>query len=95
MGMETLRVMGRNTQGVRLIRINDGDSISSVAKIDIEPEIADGATEEAPAIDPNLIITAENADILEDAVDLDEEEDDADPDDGEEALSDEDEPSDE
>lgn len=28
-----LRVMGRNTQGVRLIRLNDGDEVTSVAKI--------------------------------------------------------------
>ena len=28
-----LRVMGRNTQGVRLIKIKDGDSIASVAKV--------------------------------------------------------------
>ena len=33
-----LRVMGRATQGVRLIRISDGDAISSVAKIDVEDE---------------------------------------------------------
>ena len=29
-----LRVMGRATQGVRLIRINEGDEISSVEKIE-------------------------------------------------------------
>ena len=34
MAVNTLRVMGRATQGVKLIRINDGDSISSVAKIE-------------------------------------------------------------
>jgi DNA gyrase subunit A len=33
-----LRVMGRATQGVRLLRINEGDAISSVAKIDVEDE---------------------------------------------------------
>lgn len=31
--VSTLRVMGRNTQGVRLIRLNEGDSITSIAKI--------------------------------------------------------------
>jgi DNA gyrase subunit A len=31
MGLESLRIVGRNTQGVRLLRINDGDAISSVA----------------------------------------------------------------
>lgn len=33
-----LRVMGRATQGVRLIKINDGDSIAAVAKVDVEDE---------------------------------------------------------
>ncbi len=34
MEVAELRVMGRNTQGVRLIRLNDDDEISSVAKIE-------------------------------------------------------------
>ena len=33
LSVDTLRVMGRATQGVRLIRLNDGDTISSVEKI--------------------------------------------------------------
>jgi len=31
--VSTLRVMGRNTQGVRLIRLNEGDAITSIAKL--------------------------------------------------------------
>ena len=45
----TIRVMGRNTQGVRLIKISEGDSIASVAKVeqfeadgDVEDLIEDG-----------------------------------------------------
>ncbi len=40
MGVDTVRVMGRATQGVKLIRLNDGDEISSVEKIENfeEPE---------------------------------------------------------
>jgi DNA gyrase subunit A len=34
MAISDLRVMGRATQGVRLVRLNDGDEISSVAKIE-------------------------------------------------------------
>ena len=34
MGVNTVRVMGRATQGVKLIRLNDGDEISSVEKIE-------------------------------------------------------------
>jgi DNA gyrase subunit A len=44
-----LRVMGRNTQGVRLIRLNNDDEISSIAKIEMEDEeevIIDGAATE-------------------------------------------------
>jgi DNA gyrase subunit A len=44
--VEELRVMGRATQGVRLIKLNDDDSISSVAKI----ENLDGP--EIPIIEP-------------------------------------------
>lgn len=33
LGLDKLRVTGRATQGVKLIRLNDGDEISSVAKI--------------------------------------------------------------
>jgi DNA gyrase subunit A len=45
MTVADLRVMGRNTQGVRLIRLNDDDEISSIARIDIQEE----ASEEAGA----------------------------------------------
>jgi len=34
LAVEGLRVMGRATQGVRLIRITEGDAISSVAKVE-------------------------------------------------------------
>ena len=43
MPMTELRVMGRATQGVRLIRLNEGDTIASVAKVEnelIEQELA-------------------------------------------------------
>ena len=48
MAVESLRVMGRATQGVRLIKVNENDSISSVEKveqideIDIEVEEEEG-----------------------------------------------------
>jgi DNA gyrase subunit A len=31
--------MGRATQGVRLIKINEGDSIAAVAKVEVEAEV--------------------------------------------------------
>ncbi len=53
MNVSDLRVMGRATQGVRLINIQDNDSIAAVTKVDhedeTETEVAiDGANPEAP-----------------------------------------------
>jgi DNA gyrase subunit A len=48
-----LRVMGRATQGVRLIRLNDDDMISSVAKI----EVAEG--EEVEPIENTTVVVAD------------------------------------
>lgn len=38
MAVGNLRVMGRATQGVRLITINEGDAIAAVTKVDVEEE---------------------------------------------------------
>ena len=38
MGIDELRVMGRATQGVRLINLRDGDRIASVTRIQKDPE---------------------------------------------------------
>lgn len=67
-----LRVMGRNTQGVRLINIKGNDSIAAVAKVmrdeDDENEMDDELKKDLLAVDEN--------DILEDVVDEIEEDDD-------------------
>jgi len=34
MDVAAISVLGRATQGVRLIKLNDGDSIAAVAKVD-------------------------------------------------------------
>ena len=69
-----LRVMGRNTQGVRLINIKGTDSIAAVAKVmrdeDEETEIDEELKKDLLAVDEN--------DILEDVVDDVEEDDDDD-----------------
>jgi DNA gyrase subunit A len=41
MAVEDLRVMGRATQGVRLINIKDNDSIAAVAKVMKEEDVED------------------------------------------------------
>jgi DNA gyrase subunit A len=46
MAVENLRVMGRATQGVRLINIKDSDSIAAVAKVAHEEEIEEGFEED-------------------------------------------------
>lgn len=46
MGIASLRVMGRATQGVRLMRLNEGDEISSIAKIErLEDEEVEDITD--------------------------------------------------
>jgi len=50
--MDDIKVQGRATQGVRLIRLDDDDVIGAVAKIEIDPETSiEGAGE--PDIDPD------------------------------------------
>ncbi|RLD45602.1 MAG: DNA gyrase subunit A [Bacteroidetes bacterium] len=47
MAVEDMRVMGRATQGVRLIKLNEGDEIAAVAKIEISAdEYAENLLEE-------------------------------------------------
>jgi DNA gyrase subunit A len=53
MNVSDLRVMGRATQGVRLINIQDSDSIAAVTKVDHEDEVesevvVDGTSPDAP-----------------------------------------------
>jgi DNA gyrase subunit A len=48
--VQEIRVVGRNTQGVRIMNLNEGDRIASLAKIarEDEPPEAEQASEEAP-----------------------------------------------
>jgi DNA gyrase subunit A len=46
MGMEDVRVMGRATQGVRLIRLEDDDDIAAVAKVDIQEGVKEDLLDE-------------------------------------------------
>ena len=61
-GVDTLRVMGRATQGVKLIRLRDEDSIASVAKVS-KFEDEDTAQEGEDVIEANADeVTNSNAD---------------------------------
>jgi len=55
-----VRVMGRATQGVRLIRLNDTDEISSIEKIE---NIIDEIENQLPESDQNLDTSIDNNDI--------------------------------
>jgi len=48
MAVDGISVMGRNTQGVRLINLKDGDEIADVARMDASDE------EEETEADPNI-----------------------------------------
>jgi DNA gyrase subunit A len=42
LGVKDLRVMGRATQGVRLINLRDEDAIASVAKVEVDESPEEG-----------------------------------------------------
>ncbi|MGL1885194.1 MAG: DNA gyrase subunit A [Reichenbachiella sp.] len=68
MAVETLRVMGRATQGVRLIKLNEKDEISSVEKIErIESDEVDGEVEgeETPKDQDSSTDSSENTENQE------------------------------
>ena len=50
MGVDTLRVMGRATQGVRLITLRKGDEIASIAKVPASEEEEEGEVLDAEGI---------------------------------------------
>lgn len=54
MGVDTLRVMGRATQGVRLINLRSGDEIASIAKVPASEE-----EEEVLDAEGNIIVATE------------------------------------
>jgi DNA gyrase subunit A len=59
MAVSNLRVMGRATQGVKLINIQDNDSIAAVTKVDHEEEVEtvveEGVTPETPTDNTTIV----------------------------------------
>lgn len=45
MGMDEMRVMGRNTQGVRLINLKKNDEIAAIAKVEMDKEVEEESEE--------------------------------------------------
>jgi DNA gyrase subunit A len=51
MSVQDLRVMGRATQGVRLINLKDGDSIASIAMAEREEDGVGGENEDETIVE--------------------------------------------
>ncbi len=49
LAISELRVIGRATQGVRLINMKEGDEIAAVSKVEVEEEIEESTTMETPS----------------------------------------------
>ncbi|ROI05638.1 DNA gyrase subunit A [Chryseobacterium sp. G0240] len=45
MGMDEMRVMGRNTQGVRVINLKKNDEIAAIAKVEMDKDVEDESEE--------------------------------------------------
>lgn len=45
MNMDEMRVMGRNTQGVKMINLKKNDEIAAIAKVEMDKEVADDSEE--------------------------------------------------
>lgn len=58
-GLDEIRVMGRATQGVRLINLKNNDEIAAIAKVEVEEEVED----------ENEELTDENGTVLENNTD--------------------------
>ncbi|WP_294224450.1 DNA gyrase subunit A [uncultured Chryseobacterium sp.] len=49
MNMDEMRVMGRNTQGVRLINLKKNDEIAAIAKVEMDKDVEEEITEDEGA----------------------------------------------
>jgi len=65
LGVAELRIVGRATQGVRLINIREGDAIAAVTKVEIEEEIIDESSENIDSEIINQDITESSEIIIE------------------------------
>jgi DNA gyrase subunit A len=53
-GVKAIRVMGRNTQGVRVINLKEGDSIADIAKVVVESSEVNGNGKKDDTPEPEL-----------------------------------------
>ena len=59
MNMDNMRVMGRNTQGVRMINLRKDDEIAAIAKVEMDKEVEEEIDENAEISDSNHPETSE------------------------------------
>jgi DNA gyrase subunit A len=69
LNVSDIRTIGRATQGVRLIKLNEGDQISSVAKVEMDTaeEIVDAVMEQSElkldeTLQPDVMVDPETTD---------------------------------
>ena len=67
-GASDLRVIGRNTQGVRLFNLKEGDKLVSAAVLDPEEEVEEVETVEGEE-GAETVETAETTEAVEEATD--------------------------
>lgn len=65
LSVKSLRVMGRATQGVRLININDGDEIAAVCKIDVDENDEEAIIEDGVMVEEIVENLEDNIEITQ------------------------------
>lgn len=51
MGMDEMRVMGRNTQGVKMINLKKNDEIAAIAKVEMDKDVEDDSEENEEGVE--------------------------------------------
>ncbi|AZI32441.1 DNA gyrase subunit A [Kaistella carnis] len=65
MGMDEMRVMGRNTQGVKVINLKKNDEIAAIAKVEMDKEVVDEEADESTEGLPTEHVDSANPDFSE------------------------------
>lgn len=65
MGMDEMRVMGRNTQGVKVINLKKNDEIAAIAKVEMDKEVVDEESDESTEGLPTEHVDSSNPDFSE------------------------------
>ncbi|MCJ8153478.1 DNA gyrase subunit A [Chryseobacterium sp. SSA4.19] len=65
MNMDEMRVMGRNTQGVKMINLKKNDEIAAIAKVEMDKEVEEVIEEGAEAVTDNSENSTEEAPQIE------------------------------